>query len=481
MGTGVVSAGALLLEEIGTVVTMDDERREIQDAYIGIRDGVVQVVSSGQPSREWEGATRVSCQGLLAVPGLVNTHHHLFQLVSRCLPACQDAPLESWLATLYPIWARTTPESTYASALAGLGELALSGCTTCVDHMFAFPSSPGASVECVAATVAAAGQIGMRIHVVRGAVDPGYRAADHPGAALAETLDRTLGEMEDAIGRFHHPGSGSMSQVALGADALSPEGEPLMRAVADMTRTHGVLRHTHCSQVVGEVAYCEATYGSGPVQRLAELGWLDDRTWLAHAVHVAPSEQALLAEARVAVAHCPTSNMRLGAGLAPIASYLKLGMRVGIGVDGSASNDAGNLLGEARQALLVSRLREASPMLDARSVLEMATRLGAAVLHRGDLGVLAPGRRADIALYRQSGVAAAGVANDPAAALVLAWPPKATHVLVEGSWVVRDGQLVNVDEAWAAGNLSLAMARLMGVAAHGSRRGTRSGIGGMAT
>ena len=475
-----MSAGALLLEGIGTLVTMDDERRELQDAYIGIRDGGVQVVSSGHPGREWDGATRVSCQGLVAVPGLVNTHHHLFQAVSRCLPASQDASLDSWLATLYPIWARTTPESTYASALAGLGELALSGCTTSVDHMFAFPHSRGASVECVAATVAAAAQIGMRIHVVRGAVDPGYRVGDHPGAALVEDLDRTLSEMEDAIGRYHHPGNGSMSQVALGADALSPEGEPLMRSVADMTRKHGLLRHTHCSQVAGEVAYCEATYGRGPVQRLADLGWLDDRTWLAHAVHVAPSEQALLAAAGVAVAHCPTSNMRLGAGVAPIASYLELGIRVGIGVDGSASNDAGNLLGEARQALLVSRLRQASPMLDARSVLEMATRLGAAVLHRDDLGVLSPGRQADIALYRQSGVAAAGTVNDHAAALVLAWPPRATHVLVEGSWVVRDGQLVNVDETWAAENLSSAMQRQTDLAPHGSHPGAGSGIGGAA-
>jgi cytosine/adenosine deaminase-related metal-dependent hydrolase len=469
------------LEGIGTVITMDDERRELQDGYIGIRDGVLEEVSSARPGPEWEGATKVSCEGLVAMPGLVNTHHHLFQAVSRCLPACQDADLDSWLATLYPIWARTTPESAYASALTGLGELALSGCTTCADHMFAFPPAPGASVECVAATVAAAGQIGMRIHLVRGAVDPGYRSAGHPGAALAESLDRTLREMEDTIERFHDPGTGSMSRVALGADALSPEGEPLMREVANLTRRHGVLRHTHCSQVVGEVAYCEATYGSGPVQRLAELGWLDDQTWLAHAVHVGPPDQALLAAAGVAVAHCPTSNMRLGAGLAPIARYLELGIQVGIGVDGSASNDAGNLLGEARQALLVSRLRGPGRMLDARSVLEMATRRGAAVLHRDDLGVLSPGRRADIALYRQSGVAAAGASNDPAAALVLAWPPRATHVLVDGSWVVREGQLVNVEESWVSENLSSAMARLMGAAEYGNRPGTLSGIGEAAT
>jgi cytosine/adenosine deaminase-related metal-dependent hydrolase len=474
-----VRAGTLVLEGIGTLITMDDERREVPDAYIAIRDGVVQEVSSGRPGPEWEGATKVSCKGLVALPGLINTHHHLFQTVSRCLPACQDAGLDSWLATLYPIWSRTTPESAYASALTGLCELALSGCTTSADHMFAFPPSLGASVECVAATVAAASQIGMRIHVVRGAVDPGYRAAGHPGAALAESLDRLLKEMEEAIDRFHNPESGSMCRVALGADALSPEGEPLLRAVAAMTKRRGVLRHTHCSQVAGEVAYCEATYGCGPVQRLAELGWLDDQTWLAHAVHVTRPDRELLASAGVGVAHCPTSNMRLGAGLAPIASYLELGMRVGIGVDGSASNDAGNLLGEARQALLVSRLRGPDRMLDARTVLEMATTHGAAVLHRDDLGVLSPGRRADIALYRQSGVAAAGAANDPAAALVLTWPPRATHVLVEGSWVVRDGSLVNVEEAWVAEKLSSAMATLTDRAARRRRgkTGSRTGRG----
>ena len=475
---GPVKAAALLLDRIGTVVTMDDERRELHDGYIGIRDGVVQEVSSGRPGPEWERANRVSCPGLVAVPGLVNTHHHLFQAVSRCLPDCQDADLDSWLATLYPVWARTTPESAYATALTGLGELALSGCTTSVDHMFAFPPGPGASLECVAATMAAAGQIGVRIHMVRGAVDPGYLATGHPGAALVEKLDHTLTEMEDTIDRFHRPGNGSMNQVALGADALSPEGEPLMRAVADMTRRYGVLRHTHCSQVADETGYCEATYGCGPVQRLGELGWLDDQTWLAHAVHVARPERALLAAAGAAVAHCPTSNMRLGAGLAPIASYLELGVRVGLGVDGSASNDAGNLLGEARQALLVSRLRGPSRMLSARQVLEMATRLGAAVLHREDLGVLSPGRRADIALYRLSGVGSAGAANDPTAALVLTWPPRATHVLVEGSWVVRDGRLVNVDEGWATENLASTMAGQGQPAANASRPAAGAAIGG---
>lgn len=469
------SARPLLLHGIGVIVTMDDERRELCDGYIAIRDGLIESVATGEPGPEWDAAEKLSCRGLVALPGLVNTHHHLFQVVSRCLPACQDADLDSWLSVLYPLWAKTTPESAYASALVGLGELALSGCTTSVDHMFAFPPSPGASVECLAATVEAARQIGVRIHVVRGAVDPGYRKAGHPGVALTESLDRALVEMEDAIGRFHHAGSGSMSQVALGADAVSPEGESLMRAVADMTRSHRVLRHTHCSQVPGELAYCEATYGCGPVQRLADLGWLDEATWVAHAVHVPPPDRALLAEAGVAIAHCPTSNMRLGAGLAPVASYLELGMRVGIGVDGSASNDAGNLLGEARQALLVSRLRSPGRMLGARTVLEMATRLGAAVIHRDDIGVLSPGRRADIALYRQSGVAAAGTANDPAAALVMAWPPRATHVLVEGSWVVRDGQLMNVDESWVAKNLRSAMARISEPEADRGSPGARAG------
>ena len=452
----------MLLDGISTVVTMDEDRREIRDGYIGIRDGVLQEVSGGRPGPEWDSATKVLCQGTIAVPGLINTHHHLFQTVSRCLPVSQDAGLESWLAALYPIWARTTPESSYATALVSLGELALSGCTTSVDHMFAFPPGPGASVECVGATVSAAQRVGMRIHVVRGAVDPGYRSTGHAGAPLAETLDRTLGEMEETVQRFHEPGTGSMCQVALGADALSPEGEPLMRAVAELSERCGVLRHTHCSQVADELTYCEATFGCLPVQRLGDLGWLDDRTWLAHAVHVTPPEQALLAAAGVAVAHCPTSNMRLGAGLAPVASYLELGMRVGIGVDGSASNDGGNLLGEARQALLASRLREQVRLLDARSVLAMATRLGAAVLHREDLGVLGPGRRADVALYPQSGVAFAGGSNDPAAALVLGWPPRAKHVLVEGAFVVRDGRLVNVEESWAAQELSAVMARLDG-------------------
>lgn len=442
------------MDPIDTIVTMDDEGLEIADGHIAIRDGIIEAVGPGRAGPEWDDAPHVSCRGAVAIPGLVNTHHHLFQAVSRCAPPTQSVGLAAWLAQLYPTWATITPDVVYAGALTGLAELALSGCTTSVDHLFAFPPGGGPASDYLDAVASAAELLGMRIHLVRGTVDPDPDAGGGVSASLREDPDRALREMELAIDRYHVPGPGSMRMVALGADALSPMGEPLMREVAGLSRRRGVLRHTHCSQVEDEVDYCLSQFGCRPVERLMDLGWLDEQAWVAHAIHVEGRELDRLAATGAGVAHCPTSNMRLGVGIAPVMGYLAAGMRVGLGVDGSASNDGSNLLGEARQALLAARLRDPDHLLDARSALRMATRLGASVLHRPDLGSLCPGLRADIAVYRLRGVAAAGSANDPVAALVMGWPPRAEHVLVDGAWVVRDGELLTASESWAAGILA---------------------------
>jgi cytosine/adenosine deaminase-related metal-dependent hydrolase len=418
---------------------------ELSDAFIVVEDGVVAEVGTGAPPADRSGADHMDGRGLVGLPGLVNTHHHFFQTVTRALPAAQDVPLLVWESVNYPYWTRVDEEVIHVTAEVALAELMLSGCSTTSDHLYAFPRHTGGAVSMLAAEIDAADGLGIRLHATRGAIDIsiGGRATE-----FVEDTDAVLASMEDAISQFHDPAPGAMCRVTLGPNGLTVCTERLMRACVELATTPGVGLHTHVAEIPNEQAYCAEQYGQTAIERLADLGWVTDNAWLAHAVHLDEREIALLGTAGTGVAHCPVSNMRLASGAAPILDMIEAGVPVGLGVDGSASNDSGNLLAEARAAMLVSRLREREQnrLMTARQVLHMATAGGAKALGRDDIGAIGPGMQADIALFRPSGVAAAGFENDPIAGLIFAATRRVESLMIKGRSVVREGQLVTGDE-----------------------------------
>ncbi len=436
-----------LIEHLDCLVLMSDDA-ELADGYLVIQDGRIAEVGSGSPPTRWDGCSVIDGRGLIAVPGLVNTHHHFFQTLTRALPAAQDVRILDWMAANYPFWSRIDAEAVYATARVALGELMLSGCSTTSDHLYAFPVTSGSPIEMLAAEIAAARQLGVRLHATRGAVDISLQAGGSPPRALVQETDDVLASMEETILRFHDPSPGAMVRIGLAPNSLTICSERLMRESGDLARKHGVTRHTHVAEVPEEEEHCLQVYGQRPIERLAELGWLADDVWLAHVVHASQAEIDLLAATGTGVAHCPVSNMRLASGAAPIADMLASGVAVGLGVDGSASNDSGNLLAEARQAMLLSRLRErdSGRLMPARQALWLATAGGARALKRDDIGTLQPGKQADIAMFRLAGEAGAGFENDPVAGLLLASTPRVEHLIVNGEFAVRNYQLVNADE-----------------------------------
>jgi 8-oxoguanine deaminase len=431
-----------IIEHLDRLATMAPDG-ELADAYVVVEDGLITEVGTGVPQGDRSDADQVDGRGLVALPGLVNTHHHFFQTVTRALPAAQDVPLLVWESVNYPYWTRVDEEVIHVTAEVALAELMLSGCSTTSDHLYAFPRHTGGAVSMLGAEIEAAKGLGIRLHATRGAIDIsiGGRATE-----FVEDTDAVLASMEEAIAKFHDPAPGAMCRVTLGPNGLTVCTEELMRACVELAKAPGVTLHTHVAEIPNEQAYCAEHYGQTAIERLADLGWVTDNTWLAHAVHLDSHEIALLAAAGTGVAHCPVSNMRLASGAAPILDMIEAGVPVGLGVDGSASNDSGNLLAEARAALLVSRLREHDRLMTARQVLHMATAGGAMALGRDDIGSIAPGKQADIALFRPSGVAGAGFENDPVAGLVFASTRRVDALLIQGRFAVRDGQLVNGDE-----------------------------------
>ncbi len=440
------AAGSVLVDDIAVLATMDEDLGEIEHAFVQIEDGMVTAVGRGPAPAPRLPCPRIRATGLVGLPGLVNAHHHLFQSYTRALPDCQDQPLAGWLDAQYPWWEQMTAEASYWSALAGLAELALAGCGTSADHHFAIPRSGDGMAAMLKAVADAANQVGVRVQLYPGAVDPGL----HPLAGdweLAAEPDLVLAGMEETARQLHDSSPGAMTRVGLAPDWLSPGSAPLMAAVRDLARELGVRRHTHAAQTASEVAYCRDAYQRTPVERLDELGWLGTDVHLAHAVQLTDADIGLLARTGTAVAHCPSSNMRLAAGIARITDLRSARVPVGLGVDGSASNDAGNLLTEARQALLLARLRDRDCLLSARTALQLATAGGADSLGWPEIGRLRPGARGDIALFALDGVTGAGFENDPVAALALSGPHRARHLLVNGMPVVAEGQLVGVAEA----------------------------------
>jgi cytosine/adenosine deaminase-related metal-dependent hydrolase len=434
------------------VVTMDAERREIAGAAILIEDGVIAAVGAVQA----EGAESIDAAGCVVTPGLVNTHHHLYQTLTKAVPAGQDALLFGWLKTLYPIWARMEPDDMFVSAQLGLAELALSGCTMSSDHLYLFPN--GVRLE---DTIEAARTVGIRFHPTRGAMSLGESAGGLPPDSLVEPESTILNDMVRVVDAFHDASPGAMVRVGLAPCSPFSVSTGLMRDAAELALDKKVMLHTHLAENDEDVAYSLAQFGCRPGQYAEDLGWTGDHVWHAHSVKLDAAEIDLFARSRTGVAHCPCSNCRLGSGIAPVRQMRDAGVRVGLGVDGSASNDAGHLLSEARMAMLLQRVRGGAYAMSASEALEIATCGGAAVLGRGaELGSIEPGKRADLAIWDVSGIAAAG-AWDPVAALVLAGPFQVRDLIVEGRQVVRDGILTGLDLNSVLERANARLARLM--------------------
>ena len=413
------------------VVTMDDARTEHASGFVRIEDGLVVEVGSGTPAEPYD-----DLHGAVVTPGLVNTHHHLYQTLTRA--RAQDADLFTWLKTLYPVWARLDDEMEHAAALCGLAELALSGCTTVFDHHYVFPRGVSGLVE---AEIAAARAIGVRLVASRGSMDLGESDGGLPPDSLVEDLDTILADTE----RLHALSDGALVQIAVAPCSPFSVTTRLMEESAALARRLGLQLHTHLAETVEEDAYCRELFDCTPVEYLQRVGWVAEDVWCAHCVHLSGADVATFAEAGVGVAHCPTSNLRLGAGAAPVRDLVDRGARVGLGVDGTASNERSDLFLEVKNALLVARGRGGPAALTAREALALGTRGGAEVLRRGDIGSLEPGKRADIAVWRTDGLEFGG-AEDLVANLVLSGPHRVDRLLVGGEDVVRDGALVRADE-----------------------------------
>jgi len=425
----------VLIRGAETILTMDDARRELSNADILLRDGQVAAIGNGLAAA---GAEIVEAAGCVVTPGLINTHHHLYQTLTRAVPGGQDALLFGWLKTLYPIWARFGPEEMHISALTGLAELALSGCTLTSDHLYLYPN--GARLD---DTIAAAAEIGLRFHPTRGAMSIGESAGGLPPDSLVEREEDILNDCIRVIDAFHDAEEGAMVRVGIAPCSPFSVSRELMRDAAVLARDKGVRLHTHLAENDEDIAYSEAQFGCRPGQYAEDLGWTGADVWHAHCVKLDVREIDLFARSGTGVAHCPCSNCRLGSGIAPVRAMRDAGVRVGLGVDGSASNDSGNLMAEARQALLLQRVSRGADGMSAREALEIATRGGAQVLGRDDCGQIALGKRADVAIWNVSGIDSAGSWDK--AALLLAGPTRVRDLFVEGRQVVRDGQIARID------------------------------------
>ena len=443
-----------LIKNASVIVTMDADRREISGGSVLIEDGTVIAVGAEIATDAVD--ETIDASGCVVTPGLVNTHHHLFQTLVRAVPGGQDALLFGWLKTLYPIFLRMTPEDFFVSAQVGLAELALSGCTMSSDHQYIFPN--GARLE---DTVAAAQSIGVRFHATRGSMSVGESAGGLPPDKLVEAEPDILKDCDRVVDALHDPADGAMVRVALAPCSPFSVSTGLMKETAELARAKGVMLHTHLAENDEDIDYSLEKFGCRPGDYAESLGWTGDDVWHAHCVKLDGAEIDLFARSGTGVAHCPCSNCRLGSGIAPVRQMRDAGVNVGLGVDGSASNDSGHMLSEARQALLLQRVQNGADAMSAREALEIATLGGARVLGRSDCGSIDVGKRADIAIWDVSGLAAAG-AWDPVAALVLCGPFAVRDLFVEGRRVVSGGVLTGVELGRVLEAAKARVARLMG-------------------
>jgi cytosine/adenosine deaminase-related metal-dependent hydrolase len=428
-----------LIRNATVVATMDAVGGEIRDGGLFLRDHVIEAV--GPTDQLPPAADRIiDLRGHLVTPGLINTHHHLYQTLTRAVPAAQNAGLFDWLRTLYPIWAELTDEATYVSAVVGLAELLRGGCTTASDHLYLFPNDVSLDAE-----IRAAEDLGIRFHATRGAMSLGESQGGLPPDRVVQDERTILKDTQRVIETYHDPARYAMRRV--GAAPCSPFSvtQGLMREAAALARHYGVRLHTHLAETRDEEAFCLERFRCRPLAYAEGLGWAGPDVWYAHAIHTDAAEQARMGRAGTGVAHCPSSNMRLGSGVCPVLGYFAAGVPVGLGSDGSASNDGSTLLPELQNALYVQRLAHGPDAMTARKALELGTRGGAAVLGRDDIGHLAPGMAADLAAYDMNRLEFAGAQHDPVAALVLCRPSVADLVMVHGRIVVERGQVLTVD------------------------------------
>jgi cytosine/adenosine deaminase-related metal-dependent hydrolase len=430
----------LLVVGARSVVTMDEHRRELDGGWVAITDGVV-VAVGGASDAPPPALERLDATDCLVTPGLVNTHHHLFQNLTRAFPGMTDKPLFGWLQSLYPLWRALDTEAVYLSAWVGLAELALSGCTTSTDHLYLHPRGAG---DLLAAEIDAARDLGVRFHPTRGSMSLSEKDGGLPPDDVVADDDDILAACEDAVARFHDSSHGAMVRIALAPCSPFSVTESLMVRTAELAERLDVRLHTHFAENAEDDEFSLATFGCRPMDYLERTGWCTDRTWVAHCVMPDPDEVQRLGRAGIGVAHCPSSNLILSSGIAPVVPMRAAGVKVGLGVDGSSSADAASLWMEARQAMLLAKLRDGAAAGTARMALEMATLGGAGCLGRdGELGVLAPGAVGDVAVWPLTGPAFAGAWADPVEAWLRCGPVTARHTIVAGRPVVRDGRLVH--------------------------------------
>ena len=440
-----------LLIKHAYLVTMDDHQTELTDGGLFIQDGFIKQVG---PSNELPASADevLDLSGHILFPGLVNTHHHFYQTLTRAVPAAQNANLFNWLKTLYPIWARLTPDDIFTSTQTALAELALSGCTTASDHLYLFPNGSRLDDE-----IEAGRQIGLRLHASRGSMSLGESQGGLPPDSVTDKEDVILADSERLIQRYHDPKPGSMTQIVLAPCSPFSVTSDLMRESAKLARKYGVYLHTHLAETEDEQQFCLQKFGYRPVGYMQSVDWVGSDVWFVHSVYVNAEEIGVFAQHNCGVAHCPTSNMRLASGIAPIKAYLEAGINVGLGVDGSASNDGSSLLAEVRQAMLLSRLKEGitgyslsndpnRTLMTAREALWLGSRGGAAVLGRQDIGSLEPGKCADFYAINLNRLDyAGGAVHDPVSAIVFCQSHQVDYTVVAGKFIVKDGRLITID------------------------------------
>ena len=429
----------LLVRNARLLVTMDAARREIPDGAVFIRGHVIEQVgpSAALPT---EADEIIDASGCLVMPGMVNTHHHMYQSLTRVVPDAQDGELFKWLGALYPIWAGLSGEMIRVSTQTAMAELILSGCTTSSDHLYIYPN------DCrLDDSIEAAQQIGMRFHATRGAMSVGQSKGGLPPDSVVEREDAILKDSQRLIETWHDAGRHAMLRIAVAPCSPFSVSRDLMKASAELARSHGVAMHTHLAENANDVAYSLEKFGMTPAQYAEDCGWVGHDVWHAHCVQLDQPGIELFARTHTGVAHCPCSNMRLASGIAPVRRMLDHGVPVGLGVDGSASNDGAHMLGEARQAMLLQRVGFGPDAMTARQALEMATLGGAKVLGRDDIGALAPGMSADLTMFRLDQLGYAGALHDPVAALVFCTPPNVDCSIIHGRVVVKEGQLATLD------------------------------------
>ena len=429
----------LLIKNARVLVTMDAERREIADGAIFIRGNVIEQVgnSADLPHSADE---IIDATNHVVMPGLINTHHHMYQSLTRVIPAAQNGELFNWLTNLYPIWANLTPEMVHISTLTAMAELMLSGCTTSSDHLYIYPN--GCKLD---DSIEAAQKIGMRFHAARGSMSVGQSKGGLPPDRVVEDERTILQDTQRLIETYHDAGRYAMQRIVVAPCSPFSVSRDLMRESALLARSYRVSLHTHLAENANDIAYSREKFNMTPAEYAEDCGWVGHDVWHAHCVQLDDDGIYMFARTGTGIAHCPCSNMRLASGIAPIRKMIDAGVTVGLGVDGCASNDAGHMLGEVRQAMLLQRVGFGPDAMTARQALEIATLGGAKVLNRDDIGALKPGMAADVVMFSLDQIGFAGASHDPVAALVFCTPSNVAYSIINGHIVVRNGELASVD------------------------------------